>query len=249
MFVQETPTIPENNVYNFNSDKNNNNNNNYNNNNDDNNNNNNDHTTNYITNNSNYNKNNTNYITNNNSIKQDNTNNNNNSNTSASRSFGSSVNNSTSPQRVNGSPSLGRSFNQNQPIAKSNKVEEEEEEEEEEEVDGSISLVMIKPVMSPLQGTRVTMELNRPLPSSTTIKVGGKAVQSHVSEDNKREISFISPPLPSGFQSIEVFISPGKSVILDNMLQYENFIPQSDYSNVTHRTPPPSSGRVWGKKG
>lgn len=116
------------------------------------------------------------------------------------------------------------------------------------EEDKEITLVMIKPVMSPLQGTRVTMEVSHPLPLSSIIKVGGKTVQSHISDDNHCEVSFVSPPLPSGFQNIEIVMGHGKTVLLENLLQYENLIPQTDYANVTQRSAPSSSGRVWGKR-
>lgn len=126
--------------------------------------------------------------------------------------------------------------------------------------DGELSVNMINPVVSPLQGTKIVMELSRVLPHGATIKIGGKQVNIFPSDDNPNEISFISPPLSSGSKLIQITLPSGKTTNLDGLLIYEELMPQTQfYSNShvdSHQQPatvsssaPQSSGRVWGKRG
>lgn len=124
--------------------------------------------------------------------------------------------------------------------------------------DGELSVSMINPVVSPLQGTKITMELTKVLPPGSSVKVGGKLVNIHPSDDNPNEVSFISPPLPSGSKVIQITMPNGKITNLDGLLIYEELMsPTQFYSSSvpdTRSSAPSASssgggGRVWGKRG
>lgn len=116
-----------------------------------------------------------------------------------------------------------------------------------EDEGGELSVTMINPVVSPLQGTKIMMELSKALPPDTKVKVGGKPAASRVSETNPRMISFVSPALPAGITNIEIITGPGKSTMMEGILMYEVLSPQYS-SNYARSDTVKSSGRVWGKK-
>lgn len=113
---------------------------------------------------------------------------------------------------------------------------------------GDMTVKMINPVVSPLSGTKITMEMSRPLPLNTKVKVGGKSAAAQVNDSNPKIITFMSPALPAGVTNIEIITGYGESTVLDGILLYETMTPQYSSDTYTKTETVRSSSRVWGKK-
>ncbi|KAN0034358.1 hypothetical protein ACTFIV_000861 [Dictyostelium citrinum] len=159
---------------------------------------------------------------------------------SRNNSYNSNNNNSlnSSPKTV--SPSL-RSFNSsnNQPQNDSFSILMSKEIGSTGETFDDIVVEMIHPTVSPLGGTKVSVQFKNPVKSNilkVNIDSGGgdnaKQLQNIEISNAGRKISFQTPPLPQGSYNIE-FTQESKILLLENILFYDSSIPDSNNSGYS----------------
>eukprot|EP01111_Echinosteliopsis_oligospora_P013232 TRINITY_DN4690_c0_g1_i1.p1 TRINITY_DN4690_c0_g1~~TRINITY_DN4690_c0_g1_i1.p1 ORF type:complete len:765 (-),score=224.79 TRINITY_DN4690_c0_g1_i1:13-2307(-) len=91
------------------------------------------------------------------------------------------------------------------------------------DMDMKLSVELINPVVSPLQGTQIQMLVKGTPAAGMMIKVDGKQVKPIISENDPNTIRFQAPPLSTaGTKTVELVNSDGTSTVLEDILLYQD---------------------------